>query len=97
VAVQIVWKNGLIGLVRGSIRKHSGERSGVMDRQGGAGMEKFDRSPVAGCGESPAASLAHSIAKSAIEWGTQCLYGPPAPQVVALVDECDRIRFRPST
>src|SRR5947209_15233359 len=43
-------------------------------------MEKFDRSPVAGCGwrsESPAASLAHSIAKNAIEWGTQCLYWPP--------------------
>jgi len=65
--VQIVWKNGLIGLVRGSIGKRSGERSCVMDRQGGEVMEKFDRSPVAGCGwmsESPATSLAHSIAKS---------------------------------
>lgn len=72
--MQIVWKNGLTGLVRGSRRKGSGERSCVMDRQGGEVMEKFDRSPAAGCGwmsESPAASLAHSIAKSAIEWGTQ--------------------------
>ena len=67
MTVQIVWKNGLTGLVRGSIRKRSGERSCVMERLGGEGMEKFDRSSVAGCGsmnESPAASLAHSIAKS---------------------------------
>jgi len=49
VTVQIVWKNGLIGLVRGSIRKRSGERSCVMDRLSGQVMEKFDRSRVAGC------------------------------------------------
>src|SRR5690348_6351374 len=67
VTVQIVWKNGVIGLVRGSIRRHSGERSCVLDRQGGEVMEKSDRSPLAGCGsmsQSPAASPAHSIAKS---------------------------------